>query len=171
MPASSLEGLETPHQDRVAVWGRRLVLTAILALVLAGGAGLLGVRAGTVSSTESGWSLDVGYAQVARAGLDVPLQATVTHAGGFSKPIVLALTGAYLDIFETQGFHPEPSAETRDGGTLFLTFDPPPDGDTFVVACDAYIQPSSQRGRAGTMSVVSGGQRLASVKFTTRLFP
>jgi len=39
----------------------------------------------------------------------------VTHPGGLGKEVTLAISGDYLNIFETQGFHPTPSDETRDG--------------------------------------------------------
>jgi hypothetical protein len=80
------------------------------------------------------------------------------------------VTGDYFDIYETQGFTPEPSEATRDGDTLYLTFAAPP-GDTFVLDYDAYIQPASQIGQDGTISVVEGSERLASVDFHTRLLP
>lgn len=108
---------------------------------------------------------------MARAGLDVPFAVTVSHAGGFAKTLTIAVTGAYFDIYETQGFTPEPSSEVRDGETLYLTFDSPP-GDTFRFSYDAYIQPSSQQGRSGEVSLLSGdGSRLVTVPFRTRLLP
>jgi hypothetical protein len=163
--------MQTPTQDRVSSWSRRAILTLVLVVVVAGALGFLGVRTGDATSSESTWSLRLHYATVARAGLDVPWQVTVTHAGGFDGPVKLAITGRYLDIYETQGFHPEPSDESRDGSTLYLSFQPPDSGDTMVVAYDAYIQPASQQGRAGTVSVVDQGQRLATVAFRTRLLP
>ena len=80
------------------------------------------------------------------------------------------MTGDYFNIFETQGFHPEPADETRDAHTLYLTFTAPP-GDTFVVDFDAYIQPSSQRGRSARVSVMEGDTPVVSVDIDTRLLP
>src|SRR4051794_10013205 len=171
MPDATLEGLETRRQDVVGAWWRR-VFMALLALVVAAGmAGLLGVRNGTAEASEAGWSLRVEYAATARAGLDVPFVMTVRHTGGFGKEVTLALTGTYLDIFETQGFHPTPSDESRDGETLFLTFNAPPAGETLVVAYDAYIQPASQVGRSATVGVMDGGRQVAVVDVKTRLLP
>ena len=93
------------------------------------------------------------------------------HAGGLGKQVTLALTGSYFDIFETQGFHPEPSDESRDSHTLYLTFESPPEGDTITIAYDAYIQPASQVGRAATVGVVDGGRQVAVVDVHTRLLP
>ena len=103
-------------------------------------------------------------------GLDVPWRVTIHHPGGFGKELTLAVTGDYFDVYEEQGFRPEPAETTRDGDTLFLTFTAPL-GDTFVVDYDAYVQPSAQRGRDGSISVMDGGDRVATVDFDTRLLP
>jgi hypothetical protein len=89
---------------------------------------------------------------------------------GFDKELTLAVTGDYFDLFETQGFHPEPTESTRDGSTLYLTFTAP-ESDTFVVAYDAYIQPSAQRGASATVAVVDGTTPLVQVRYRTRLLP
>jgi hypothetical protein len=171
MPDSTLIGFETRRQERTAAWGRRAVLGVLALIVFAGLIGVLGVRTTTGHASGGGFSLSVDHASVARAGLDVPWQVTVTNADGFEKTVTLAVTGDYFDMYETQGFTPEPSASVRDGETLYLTFDAPK-GDTFTVDYDAYIQPSSQRGESGTVSVVDSDLRpLASVDIDTFLLP
>ena len=167
---STLEGIESRAQGRLAVWGRRGFLLLLLAFVAAGLSGVLGVRTTTSTAEQDGWSVSVEHASISRAGLDSPFEVTVTHPGGFGKELTLALTGSYFDIFESQGFFPEPSDETRDGETLYLTFAAPA-GDTFVLAFDAYVQPASQVGRSGTVAVVDDGERVAGVGFRTVLLP
>lgn len=153
------------------MWGRRAVLTLLLVIVLAGVGGLLGVRTSTASHIGGEYTLSVNHASIARAGLDVPWQVTVTRQDGFEKTLTLAVTGDYFDIYETQGFTPEPSATVRDADTLYLTFDAPA-GDTFTVDYDAYIQPASQHGASATVSVVDTGlQPVASVAIDTFLLP
>jgi hypothetical protein len=169
-PTSTLTGIDDRQSD-AALWGRRGFLLALLALVIAALLGVLGVHSVTRQTDDLGWKVSLRYAETARPGLDVPWQVTVTHPGGFGKTLTLAITGSYFDIFETQGFHPNPSEETRDGQTLYLTFTPPPQGDTFVVAYDAYIQPASQVGASGTVGVMDGGQEVAAVPFATDLWP
>jgi len=172
MPDTTLEGLETRRQDVQGAWWRRVFLVLLAIVVAAGLAGLLGVRDATASAEEDGWSLTVRYAAVAESGLDVPFEMTVRHDGGLGgKQVTLALTGDYLDIYETQGFHPEPSGETRDADTLYLTFDAPPTGDTLVVSYDAYIQPASQIGRDATVAVWVDQHQVAPVHINTRLAP
>ncbi len=119
---------------------------------------------------QDGYRLSLQYPAVARAGLDVRWQVTVEHSGGFDKELTLAVTGDYFDIYETQGFWPEPSATKRDGDTMYLTFDAP-DGDTFVFDYDAYIQPSSQVGRDATVALLVDGQERVTVDSDTRLVP
>jgi hypothetical protein len=171
MPESTVEGLEDRRLDLLGLWSRRLFLTFLVLALGLGLLGWLGVRSATSSAQEDGWSLRFDYASVARAGLDVPWRVTVRHDGGLGKTVTLSLTGDALGIYETQAFHPEPSAEWRDGSRLYLQFDAPPDSDTMVVTYDAYIQPSAQQGRGGTLAVVQDGLPVASVTFQTRLLP
>lgn len=167
---STLEGIESREETRAASWGRRAFLLALLGFVAAGLLGLLGVSTTTSTADGDGYQLSLRHATRARAGPDVPWQVTVRHPGGFGASLTLAVTGDYFDIYETQGFTPDASAATRDGDTLYLTFDAPP-GNTFVVSYDAYIQPSSQQGRGGSISVMDDGVPAATVDFRTRLLP
>lgn len=167
---STLSGIETTGEGSIAAWSRRGFLIVLALFVIAGLLGFLGVRTSTARTEMAGWSLTVEHATTARTGLDVPWQVTVNHPGGFGQELTLAVTGDYFEIFESQGFDPEPSDETRDGHTLYLTFQAPP-GDTFVVAYDAYVQPSAQAGRDGTVAVMVDGEPVAATDFRTRLLP
>jgi hypothetical protein len=170
VPESSLADVVegSPAQ---AIWGRRLFVTVLVLLVLAGIAGFLGVRTSSSTAVDGEYELTLQHASIARAGIDVPWQVTVTRQGGYDKELILAVTGDYFDIYETQGFTPDPSAATRDSETLYLTFDAPP-GEVFTVSYDAYIQPSSQRGNDGSVSVLGpDGQPMATVDFDTWLWP
>jgi hypothetical protein len=148
------------------------VLVGLLtAVVAAGAAGLLGVHSTTSSGSGGGYEVSVEYAAVARAGLDVPWSVEVRRAGGFDGPVTLAVTADYFDIYEEQGLDPQPTAERSDGEYLYWTFDPPPAGDRFAVDFDAYIQPASQLGSSGEVSVLVGTERVATTEFSTWLVP
>lgn len=171
LPDSTLQGLESRAQDVRGRWARRGFL-ALLAVVLAAGiTGLLGVRTATVSDSADGWTLTVEHAGVARGGLDVPFNVKVSKDGGLGEKVTLALTGTYLDIYETQGFHPEPDSSTRDAETLYLTFEAPPGADVLTVAYDAYVQPAAQRGAEGTLSVMDQGAPVVTVDVDTVVLP
>jgi hypothetical protein len=155
---------------RSRTWHR--VLVGVLVLIVAAGAtGLLGVRSTTGTGEGGGYQIEIEYAAVARAGLDVPWQVHVRRPGGFDGPVTLALTADYFDIYEEQGLDPEPASQSSDGEYLYWTFDPPPAGEEFVVDFDAYIQPSSQLGASGDVSVLLGTERVASTPFHTWLVP
>ena len=170
VPETTLVGIESV-EPRKAVWGRRSVLAGLTVFVAVGLSGYLGVHTSSATTEQDGYRVSVRYAATARSGLDVPFEITVHRDGGFADSITLAITGDYFDIFESQGFIPDPSSAVRNDRTLYLTFDPP-GGDTFVVSYDAYIQPASQQGRSGSVGVVTAdGTTVASVPFRTRLFP
>lgn len=170
LPESSLADVDAAPGS-AGVWGRRLVLAVLLVFVVAGLAGYLGDRTTTTSTVAGGYVLKLEHASAARAGIDVPWEVTVVREGGFDKELELAVTGDYFDIYETQGFAPEPSESTRDGETLYLTFDAP-EGEVFTLSYDAYIQPASQLGKDGTLSVLDEeGVPAASLTFETRLLP
>ena len=148
-----------------------MLVGALALFVAAGATGLLGVHSTTSSGEGGGYQIEVEYAAVARAGLDVPWQVHVRRAGGFAGPVTLAVTADYFDIYEEQGLDPEPASQTSDGEYLYWTFDPPPAGEEMTVDFDAYIQPSSQLGASGEVSVLVGTERVATTSFHTWLVP
>ena len=154
---------------RSARW-RRVLVGLLTVVVAAGATGLLGVHSTTSTTTDRGYEVTVEYAALARAGLDVPWQVRVHRDGGFDGPVTLAVTADYFDIYEEQGLDPQPATERSDGEYLYWTFDPPP-GDRLAVDFDAYIQPSSQLGSSGEVSVLVGTERVATTAFHTWLAP
>ncbi|GAA0257895.1 hypothetical protein [Cryptosporangium japonicum] len=149
---------------------RRVVVTILVFVVLLGALGLLGVRSRAVRATANGYTLTVQYAHVARSGLDAPWRVLVHHPNGFSDDIELAVTATYFELFESQGFDPEPSAETADGEYVYLTFDRP-SGTDFRLSFDAYVQPSAQLGADGQVRLLIAGRQLTHVGFRTWLLP
>ncbi|HEY2273375.1 MAG TPA: hypothetical protein VGH30_11400 [Jatrophihabitantaceae bacterium] len=151
------------------IWRR--VGTGILCLiVIAGAAGLLGVRSRTTSSGSVGWRLTVTYPQIARAGLDVPWRAEVHHSGGLPSKITMAVSTDYFRMFETQGFYPDADSATNDGHFVYFTFTTHP-GDDFMVDYDAYVQPGSQLGKSAVVELLIGGSVKARVALHTWLVP
>lgn len=168
---STLERVHPPQVRSRGLWGRRAGTGVLLVFVLCGASGLLGVRSTTAHGSAPEVRVAVTHAAVARSGLDVPWQVRVEREGGFDDEITLAVTADYFEIFESQGMDPEPAEETRDGEWLLLTFTAP-EGDTFVVDYDAYIQPAAQIGREAAVAVVEAdGTRVAATSFATRIVP
>lgn len=152
------------------VWVRRATLWVLAGLVLLALLTLFGVRSATTEVTGQGYRMSITYPRIARAGLDVPWRVTVAHPGGFGKALTLAVTGSYFDLFESQGMRPSPSSETRDADTYYLTFSAP-QGDTFTVYLDTYVQPASQRGSSGTVTLMDGNIPRVTAHFSTWLWP
>jgi hypothetical protein len=169
---STLERLRYPDNQAIhGLWARRATVTLLCLILIAAGTGWMGVHSSTVSATADGYTLQVRYARVARAGLDVPFTVRLTADRPIEHQIVLGVTADYFRMFETQGFYPEPSDATTDAGTVYLTFEPPPHGSTLVIDYDAYIQPAAQIGKDATISVILGGVRRVSVTVNTILLP
>lgn len=168
---STLRDLRWGRLPRRVRWTRRVALSLLAVIVGLGATGLLGVRTATARESADGWTVEVHYPQIARAGLDIAWRVTVRHPGGFDgKPIVLAVSARYFDIFETQAFHPEPAKSTADGDLLYLEFDPPP-GEVFAVDYDAYIQPASQIGRSARVQLMDADRVRLTVRYRTWLLP
>lgn len=153
-------------------WGRKVGLAVLLLVVVAGATGWLGVHTRSVSRTSDGYRLTVSYPQVARAGLDVEWTVRLHRDGGIRTGFTIAVDADYFDIFESQGFSPEPASETTNGKQLLMRFEPPPgNGPDFRLDFDGYIQPASQLGRATTVAVLVHGKAVVQQPIRTWLAP
>jgi hypothetical protein len=161
------------HTSRWGPWGRRAFLGLLALIVVAGAAGILGVKARTVRAraASGGTTVAVHYAQVARASLDVPFEITIHHAGGFHDAVVVAISSSYLELFDRSSVDPTPASETSDSSRAIWTFDPPR-GDTLVISVDMQVQSGRHAGRSGTVAVLHhDGTPIVSTSFKTWLVP
>lgn len=144
---------------------------ALLTVVLAGLFGFLGDRVGVVEGpAAAGQHLRLEYAQTSRPGQDVPFRIRLTRPEGLDPEVTLAITGDYLRLYETQGWYPEPSEQTRNGEWLYLTFATQGQPE-MVIDYDAYIQPNAVLPRDGQLAVVLEGEPVEPLSFRTFLFP
>lgn len=168
---STLDDVRPASAGPRPVRGRSTLVGLLLLIVVAGAAGLFGVRTTTSGGSAGPYEISVEHAWVARAGLDVPWTVTIHRDGGFTGPITVAVTSSYFDIYESQGLDPEPATQTADAEFLYWTFDPPPAGEDLTIDFDAYIQPSSQWGASGQLRLLDDGAPVVGVSFTTVLVP
>jgi hypothetical protein len=162
-----------PGAGARAVWLRRIFMALLAVVVALGLVGLLGVRSRTVTaqSADGQVELSVRYAQVARAGLDVPFRITVRRQGGFTGDVTVAASNSYLDLFDRNAVEPEPSSATSTEGDIIWRFESPP-GDTLEVSVDMQVQGGRHWGRSGDVTVLDeSGQPIVSVGFKTWLVP
>lgn len=168
--ASTLADVRPASAGAAPRWGRRIGTVVLLLVVIAGAAGLFGVRSDTATVTQNGYTLTVVYPKVARAGLDAPWRVHVHHPGGFSDDITISVTLDYFRMWESQGFFPDPDSASNDGKYYDMQFSKP-DGDDFQVDYDAYIQPTAQFGKGGHVRVFVGKNLVAQLAIHTWLAP
>jgi hypothetical protein len=170
-PTADLE--PDPDAGGRAIWVRRAFLSLLAIIVVAGVFEFFGVRSRTVTarSADGSAELSVRYAEVARAGLDVPFEVTVHREGGFDGDVVLSLSNDYLALFDRNAMDPEPSAATSTHDATIWTFDAPP-GDTFTLSFDMQVQSSRHWGRSGELDLLdASGATEARATFKTWLAP
>lgn len=170
-PGTTLDDVRGLDRSDRGLWLRRATVLLLVCVQLAALSGWLGVRSKTASARANGYQLQVTYAAVARAGLDVPLTIRVQAPYEITGHIVVGISADYFRMFETQGFFPEPTEATADGDTVFLTFTPPPSGSVYVIDYDGYIQPANQRGKEARVSLLVDGTEKAAVQISTALLP
>ncbi|MGH9011877.1 MAG: hypothetical protein ACRDYF_18815 [Acidimicrobiia bacterium] len=149
---------------------RRLFMTLLFAVLAVGAAGRLGVYSRTTTIQGGGYQLTVTYGQMTRPGLATPWSLEIHHPGGFDGPITVSTNTKYLDLFDENGFDPQPSKSTATPEEVIWEFDPP-DGDTLGVSLDARLEPGAQWGRTGETSVLVDGQPVVTAKYKTWVLP
>lgn len=153
--------------------GRRVGLVALSVFVLLGLLGVLGTRTAETSASEGPYELTVTYPKVTRSGHAVRFEVEVRRAGGFpaEEPVRLRVLGRYYDLFDENGFSPQPDSETADDTWVVDEF-APPDGDTLLVSVDTRVEPARNRGEDGAVDVLDErGQPVVGVRFRTWVVP
>jgi hypothetical protein len=140
-PDDTTAGITPRGNSMMSRMVSRLVVLTLLVACVASLLGFLGGRTATATASDDGYRLTLSYPETSRPGLDIRWQLSVDHPGGFGHAITIAVSARYFDLFETQGFYPTPAETTRDARFVYLKFTPPPQGATFRVLFDAYLQP------------------------------
>ena len=157
-------------QSRRSRAARRVFMVLLFGFLAVGLTGRLGVHTRTASAEGGGYELSVSYGQVSRAGLATPWSIEIRHPGGFDGPVTVATTAQYLDLFDENGFDPQPSKSTATADQLIWEFDPP-DGDTLAISLDGRVEPGAQWGRTGKTEVLVDGKPVVSVTYKTWVMP
>jgi hypothetical protein len=149
---------------------RRLFMTVLVGFLALGLAGLLGVESGTTTARGGGYELTVTYGRVSRPGLATPWSLEIRHPGGFDGPVTVSTNTKYLDLFDENGFDPQPSKSMATPDKVIWEFDPP-DGDTLGVSLDGRVEPAAQWGGTGETSVLVDGRPVVTAKYKTWILP
>jgi hypothetical protein len=129
----------------------------------------LGVRTDTVTATSGDLTVTLRYADRARGALAAPFSIDIERPGGFATQVEVRTSQRYLEIFDDNGFEPEPVEMTTEAGYVVWTFDPPP-GDTLEIILDARIEPGVFGRERGT-TVVAAGDDEVTLEYTTWVAP
>jgi hypothetical protein len=149
---------------------RRLFMTLLCGVLALGLTGWLGVHSGTTTASGGGYELTVSYGRVSRPGLATPWSLEIRHPGGFDGPVVVSTNSKYLDLFDENGFDPQPSKATATPDEMIWEFEAP-DGDVLGVSLDGRIEPGVQWGRTGETSVLVDGQPVVTAEYKTWIMP
>ena len=170
MTTSTLPEPAPIERVRRARTARRGILVVFAVILLLGALNLFGVRTAQVSARGDGYTLTVTYARMTRPGLATPWSVEVVHPGGFSAPVTIATTADYIALFDQNAISPEPAGSTYRDGLVLWEFEPPP-GDTLRVDLDARLEPAVQWGRDAETVLLTEGERVASVRYSTGVMP
>ncbi len=164
-------GLTEQAAKRGYLW--RMAFAAVLVALVA--AGLLGVfdpRYETAEATGGGFQLSVEHPSQSRLGLPIRWEVEVSTLDGSPLPeqITLATTSAYFELFDENGFDPQPESASNDGELTYTTFQTVPGSSTFSTSFDGRIQPSWQLGVQAVTRLMVDGVRVAEASYETRLW-
>ena len=148
-------------------------MVVILALVVAGLLGLIGVRAGHATASEGGLSLTVDHAAITRPGLATPFALVVESTDGSPLPATLTtrVSSEYLSMFDENGLEPDPASSFRSETWTWWEFEVPEGSSVLEVFFDARLEPGVQWGRPATAAVEIEGRETVAVDFATWVFP
>jgi hypothetical protein len=153
---------------------RRAFLVFVAVVVGAGDLGLLGVKTATRSASAGGYDLEVRFPRVIRPGLAATWSLDIHKAGGFAdgELVRVRLRSDYFDMFDENGFDPDPVSSTSDGTYLVEEFEAPRGGDTLSLSFDSRVEPGVQKGTGGDAAVVDdAGAVLAQIYWSTIVVP
>jgi hypothetical protein len=163
------DGLEAAR--RGSVWRRVFMLLLALHLLLA----LLfvyGPKTREVSASGAGYELTVRYASRSRPGLAAPWSVEIRRDGAFrNQPITVSTTSSYFDLFDENGFDPDPISTRTEDDDLVWEFEPPK-GDTLEISFDARIEPAVQLAwKDATTAVLVDDKPVVSATYRTFVMP
>ncbi|MCA1691140.1 MAG: hypothetical protein LC733_02665 [Actinobacteria bacterium] len=151
---------------------RRVFFVCLCALLVAAALGLLGSRTSETTASGGEYELVVRYPSITRPGLATQFEIEVTREGGFPGIVTLAISSSYLDIFDENGFDPDPLGATTDPERLVWSFEPPKDSDTMAFSFDARTEPGVQLKRAaGSVAVLEDNRPVVTARFKTLVLP
>ena len=162
------------HRDRVgrdrAVWLRRSLVIALLAIVCLALANVFGQRASTSNARSPAGSLSVRGPTNLRGGLVYETRFEI-RARETLRNAYLLLGRDWLDGMTLNELEPAPSNETSADGSLKLSLGRIPAGHVFIEFAAMQVNPTTVARRTIDFSLLDSRRRLATVRRTITVFP
>jgi hypothetical protein len=151
-------------------WVRRGLLTLLVALPVCALLNVFGQRSVISEAGTPRATLTVKAPEHLRGGLVFEGRFEIEASSPLGRP-KLVLGPGWTEGMTMNTETPQPRAETSDGGTLTLTFDPIPAGDRFTFWTQWQVNPVNVGRRSQDVALYDGGTRLASVDRDLTVFP
>jgi hypothetical protein len=161
------------HRDpssRAELVVRWIVLGLLTVFAAAGLLGAFGQRAGSVSASADGASLEVSAPARLRGGLIYQGRFVVEADAPIERP-VLVLQPGWLEGMSVNTIEPAPTEEAGRDGDLALVYGPLSEGERLVVYMQFQVNPTTVGRRSAGVELLDGETPLAHVERTVTVFP
>jgi hypothetical protein len=161
------------HRDpsgRAELVVRWIVLGLLTVFAAAGLLGAFGQRAGSVSASADGASLEVSAPARLRGGLIYQGRVTVEADAPIERPVVVLQPG-WLEGMSVNTIEPAPTEESGRNGDLALVYGPLSEGERLVVYMQFQVNPTTVGRRSAGVELLDGETPLAHVERTVTVFP
>jgi hypothetical protein len=157
------------HGGRV-VWFRRLVVLTVVALLVAGLAGLLGQSPVTSMAAGPDATLTVEAPTKLRGGLFFQGRFTIETRARLEHT-TLVLDEGWAEELSINTIEPAPTAEESRDGRLALDYGPLDPGETLVAYLQFQVNPTNVGRRSQGVALADGDRVIASVDRTVTVLP
>jgi hypothetical protein len=154
-----------------APWGRRILLTALTAVIALALANVFGQHTTDSAAHGSAGSLVVTAPRALRAGDVFQGRFTLTAGAHALNHPALLLSSGWFDGMTFNGAVPDPSQQSDIGSKVSFQFDPLPAGQHATVWLSFQANPTTAGERRIDAELVDGGTPVATVRRSMRVFP
>jgi hypothetical protein len=153
--------------ERTARW---LLMTALVALALAGLANVFGQRHEDAVASAPSARLELRAPSTLRSGLLFQGRFRVTAARDLRRP-TLVLDAGWFDAVSVNSLVPEPESAWSEGGRLAFAFRALRSGETMTLYVDFQMNPTTFGTKEQGVHLRDGDTPLAAIHRSVRVFP
>ena len=158
------------HHHPVERGFRWAVVALLVAICVAGLAGVFGQRHEDVTAAARAARLELRAPAVLRSGLLFQGRFRVAAEGQLRKP-TLVLDAGWFDAVSVNAVVPEPATSWSEGGRVAFAFPALREGDTMTVYVDLQMNPTTAGKREQGVELRDGNRTIASIHRSVPVFP